>query len=101
MGNDLLLKDKIYSTFWSKITHACQINRIGVSMSFTLTLDQSVIRLHFDLLSGVDLLSIPLLLSAPPLMKYSNEYASRLSNRDRRSAPVRRLATAGVRILHS
>jgi hypothetical protein len=70
-------------------------------MSFTLTLDKSVIRLHFDLLSGLDLLSIALLLLAPPLMKYSNEYAPRLANPDRRSAPVRRLATVGVRILHS
>jgi hypothetical protein len=47
--------------------------RIGAPMRFALTLDQSVIRLHSDLLSSFDLLSFPPLLSAPLLMKYSRE----------------------------
>lgn len=76
------------------------IKRIGAPMRLTLTLDQSVIRLHSDLLSSLDLLSFPLLLSVPPLGKYSREYASRLSNPDRRSNPVRRSAMGGVFMIH-
>ena len=82
MSNNSILQEKIYSTFWRRITYLAEttldsrpnhIKRIGALMRSTLALDQSVIRLHWDLLSSFDLLSFPLLLSIPPLRKYSSE----------------------------
>lgn len=59
----------------------------------TKTLDQSFTLVHSVRRSNRDLLSLPRLLSTPPLKKYPSLYALRLSFPERRSKPNLLLST--------